>query len=228
MSHGERWKVEFQVSSLTWDFGEVSGGDLETWKPPMCGVWKTLVDPAWWSELVSKALYSFSHTFLSFSPSSKLRRVPSPSGMLATPFSLDGSTFLPFCESPELTDATGLTFLDVRGLAAFDFLPPFLPDVAFLPLFSGGGERIVSDLPLVPRFLASSSGWILGRTPPLAMVTPFSSWREREGVSSDSKELVGSGFNTVLTVGKTSVKSGLCFPKKLHNTRFNWLSLSHG
>lgn len=72
-------------------------------------------------------------------------------------------------------DTLWLTFLDARGLAALAFLPPFLPDVAFLPLFSGGGERIVSDLPLVPRFLASSSGWILGRTPPLAMVTPFSS-----------------------------------------------------
>ena len=71
--------------------------------------------------------------------------------------------------------APPLTFLDVRGLVALDFLPPFLPDAAFLPLFSGGGERIVSDLPLVPRFLASSSGWILGRTPPLAIVTPFSS-----------------------------------------------------
>lgn len=56
------------------------------------------------------------------------------------------------------SESPWLTFLDVRGLAALDFLPPFLPDVAFLPLFSGGGERIVSDLPLVPRFLASSSG----------------------------------------------------------------------
>lgn len=47
-------------------------------------------------------------------------------------------------------------------------------------------------------------------------------------MSSDSKELVGSGFNTVLIVGKPSVKSGLCFPKKVHNTRFNWLSCLMG
>ena len=115
------------------------------------------------------------HFFPPPTPGTKLRQVPSPLGMLATSSSLDGSISLLFSECPELTDTSRLTFLDVRGLAAFDFFPPFFPDVAFLPLFSGGGERIVSDLPLVPRFLASSSGWILGRTPPLAMVTPFSS-----------------------------------------------------
>lgn len=37
-------------------------------------------------------------------------------------------------------------------------------------------------------------------------------------MSSDSKEHVGSGFKMILTVGKESVKPGLCFPKKLHDT----------
>ena len=45
-----------------------------------------------------------------------------------------------------------------------------------LGFFSGAGETGVSSLPLAPLFLASSSGWMLGRTPPAAMVTPFSSW----------------------------------------------------
>lgn len=38
-------------------------------------------------------------------------------------------------------------------------------------------------------------------------------------MSSDSKEHVGSGLKMILTVGKESVKSGLCFPKKLQDTR---------
>ena len=42
---------------------------------------------------------------------------------------------------------------------------------------------------------------------------------ERRCVSSDSKEHVGSGLKMILTVGKESVKSGLCFPKKLQDTR---------
>ena len=47
-------------------------------------------------------------------------------------------------------------------------------------------------------------------------------------MSSDSKEHVGSGFKTILIVGKESVKSGLCFPKKVLDTRFNGFSLPHG
>lgn len=34
---------------------------------------------------------------------------------------------------------------------------------------------MASNFPLDPRFFASNSGWIFGNTPPLAMVTPFSS-----------------------------------------------------
>lgn len=86
------------------------------------------------------------------------RRVPSPLAMLATCSSSNRSTFSCSLRVPGSHRQPRLTFLDVRGLAALDFLPPFLPDAAFLPLFSGGGERMVSDLPLVPRFLASSSG----------------------------------------------------------------------
>lgn len=73
-----------------------------------------------------------------------------------------------------------LTFLGVRALVDFAFFPLFLFTVDFLPFFSGVGERIVSDLPLAPRFLARSSGWILGRTPPLAIVTPFSNCKEKQ------------------------------------------------
>lgn len=38
---------------------------------------------------------------------------------------------------------------------------------------------MASSFPLDPRFFASSSGWIFGNTPPLAMVTPFSSLQEK-------------------------------------------------
>lgn len=73
-----------------------------------------------------------------------------------------------------------LTFLDVRALVDFAFFPLFLFTMDFLPFFSGAGERMVSDLPLAPRFLARSSGWILGRTPPLAIVTPLSNCKEKQ------------------------------------------------
>lgn len=73
-----------------------------------------------------------------------------------------------------------LTFLDVRALGDFAFFPLFLFTMDFLPFFSGAGERMVSDLPLAPRFLARSSGWILGRTPPLAIVTPLSNCKEKQ------------------------------------------------
>lgn len=73
-----------------------------------------------------------------------------------------------------------LTFLGVRALLDFAFFPLFLLTMDFRPFFSGVGERIVSDLPLAPRFLARSSGWILGRTPPLAIVTPFSNCKEKQ------------------------------------------------
>lgn len=43
-------------------------------------------------------------------------------------------------------------------------------------------------------------------------------------MSLDSEQLAGSGFNTVLTAGKRSVKSGLCLWKILQSTPFNWLS----
>lgn len=65
-----------------------------------------------------------------------------------------------------------------------DFLAPFLPPVFFdtvffcdgdFAFFAGGGVMMASSFPFDPRFFASSSGWILGNTPPLAMVTPFNS-----------------------------------------------------
>lgn len=71
----------------------------------------------------------------------------------------------------------------------FDFRAPFLPpvflatgffwdgDLAFL---AGGGVMMASNFPLDPRFFASNSGWIFGNTPPLAMVTPFSSLQENQ------------------------------------------------
>lgn len=70
-----------------------------------------------------------------------------------------------------------------------DFRAPFLPpvflatgffwdgDLAFL---AGGGVMMASNFPLDPRFFASNSGWIFGNTPPLAMVTPFSSLQENQ------------------------------------------------
>lgn len=48
--------------------------------------------------------------------------------------------------------------------------------LAVLVLFSvGGGVMTASSFPLEPLFLESSSGWMLGKTPPAATVTPFSS-----------------------------------------------------
>ena len=78
----------------------------------------------------------------------------------------------------------------------FEFIPHILytlalalfPAAAFLAdfleadildfLMAGGGVMTASSLPFDPLFLASSSGWMLGKTPPAAMVTPFSSCRE--------------------------------------------------
>lgn len=40
---------------------------------------------------------------------------------------------------------------------------------------SDGGEMAASSLSLDPFFLANSSGWMLGKTPPAATVTPFNS-----------------------------------------------------
>lgn len=59
---------------------------------------------------------------------------------------------------PEPHICPKLTFLGVRALLDFAFFPLFLLTMDFLPFFSGAGERIVSDLPLAPRFLARSSG----------------------------------------------------------------------
>lgn len=47
-------------------------------------------------------------------------------------------------------------------------------------------------------------------------------------MSSDSKEHVGSGLKMILTVGKESVKSGLCFPKLQDTRGFNWFSCFTG
>lgn len=78
-----------------------------------------------------------------------------------------------------------LTFLDVRALVDFAFFPLFLFTMDFLPFFSGAGERMVSALPLAPLFLARSSGWILGRTPPLAIVTPLSNCKDKQGMEEN-------------------------------------------
>lgn len=69
----------------------------------------------------------------------------------------------------------------LTGSSTFAFPPDFFA-LSFLAavfltglgFFSGAGERGVSSLPLAPLFLARSSGWMLGRTPPAAIVTPFS------------------------------------------------------
>lgn len=67
------------------------------------------------------------------------------------------------------------TFAFPPDFFAFSFLAAvFLTGLGF---FSGAGERGVSSLPLAPLFLARSSGWMLGRTPPAAIVTPFSNWK---------------------------------------------------
>lgn len=61
-----------------------------------------------------------------------------------------------------------------------DFFPLFFLAMGLLEVlgfFSGAGATggRHSSFPLAPLFLASSSGWMLGRTPPAAIVTPFSS-----------------------------------------------------
>lgn len=84
---------------------------------------------------------------------------------------------------PQLLQAS-LLGLKQTGDSTLDFLDPFLPPVFFdtvffcdgdLAFFAGGGVMMASSFPFDPRFFANSSGWILGNTPPLAMVTPFNS-----------------------------------------------------
>ena len=65
------------------------------------------------------------------------------------------------------------------------FLPPAFLDAGFfwdvdLAFLAGGGVMMASSFPLDPRFFASNSGWMFGNTPPLAMVTPFSSLQENQ------------------------------------------------
>lgn len=74
----------------------------------------------------------------------------------------------------------------LTGSSTFAFPPDFFALIFLaavfltgLGFFSGAGERGVSSLPLAPLFLARSSGWMLGRTPPAAIVTPFSNWKKR-------------------------------------------------
>ncbi len=58
-----------------------------------------------------------------------------------------------------------------------DFLvPSFLTAalLAVLDFFVGGGVMTASSFALDPLFLEISSGWMLGKTPPAAMVTPLS------------------------------------------------------
>lgn len=79
----------------------------------------------------------------------------------------------------------------LTGSSTFAFPPDFFA-LSFLAavfltglgFFSGAGERGVSSLPLAPLFLARSSGWMLGRTPPAAIVTPFSNWKKSNTWSS--------------------------------------------
>lgn len=103
-----------------------------------------------------------------------------------------------------------ITFLGVRAFAAFAFFPVFLVPKDFLPLFSGEGERIVSGLLLAPRFLARSSGWILGRTPPLAMVTPFSNCRKRQCTDVYSFTLIWYIIISLRTIHCTKRGNPLC------------------
>lgn len=65
------------------------------------------------------------------------------------------------------------------------FFPPAFLDTGFfwdgdLAFLAGGGVMMASNFPLDPRFFASNSGWMFGNTPPLAMVTPFSSLKENQ------------------------------------------------
>lgn len=70
------------------------------------------------------------------------------------------------------TAPSSATFAFPPDFLALSFLAAvFLTGLGF---FSGAGERGVSSFPLAPLFLARSSGWMLGRTPPAAIVTPFS------------------------------------------------------
>lgn len=80
---------------------------------------------------------------------------------------------------PTITAAAALTRSGTFAFPLVFFALIFLAAVFLtgLGFFSGAGERGVSSLPLAPLFLASSSGWMLGRTPPAAIVTPFSNWK---------------------------------------------------
>lgn len=101
---------------------------------------------------------------------------------------LDSHIFLSHLPPPSALRRAGVPHIPARP-RTLDFRAPFLPpvflatgffwdgDLAFL---AGGGVMMASNLPLDPRFFASSSGWIFGNTPPLAMVTPFSSLQENQ------------------------------------------------
>ncbi len=55
-------------------------------------------------------------------------------------------------------------------------MPSFLTAalLVVLDLFVGAGLMTASSFALDPLFLESSSGWMLGKTPPAVMVTPLS------------------------------------------------------
>ena len=91
---------------------------------------------------------------------------------------------LPACTCPAPPHASlpdRVHTLDFRA----PFLPPVFLDTGFfwdgdLAFLAGGGVMMASNFPLDPRFFASNSGWMFGNTPPLAMVTPFSSLQENQ------------------------------------------------
>lgn len=82
--------------------------------------------------------------------------------------------------------------------------------LAVLVLFSvGGGVMTASSFPLEPLFLESSSGWMLGKTPPAATVTPFSSCTHTSQGSTLRALFhwpVGKVVKMVLTLPVTIVK----------------------
>ena len=92
--------------------------------------------------------------------------------------------FLPL---PEAWDFSGVFLAGLAGI--------FLPDVpafclgAVLALgFFGFNSSGATSLP--PFLFFRSSGWILGRTPPDAIVTPFSNWGKRNDHENTVKPFI--------------------------------------
>lgn len=140
------------------------------------------------------------------------------------------------CASKQIVNQRCSTFYLRSVLSTWSrtlaFPPPFFP-LSFLVtdfltglgFFSGAGETGVSSFPFAPLFFASSSGWMLGRTPPAAIVTPFSNWYRKTKVKKGGFHTVPHHLEEKILIQNLFNKD-ICFCNRTsewkHNKRYGW------